>query len=369
MNIIPCFKHIEPLSRDGVRDYLATLSEQHLEKHLASLGQNPVLHVTLEKETHHGSYRVGMRLALGSRNLVVNEQDYDLIAALDSAAETLEWRVRRYLGKRRARRVIDKRAHHVRWHDLQRSIDRQQSPARRRFADAVLPQLSTLASLVQRELAYLQAEDRLSQDYPTITDVLDETLVRALESPLTDSSPDAVIPWLNRFAIDVLARYVDDYRARQLESVSLDEPACTATIDLDPTDDGWLDESLRLDELLPARSDSSAFDAISRGQTQRQALVAMRGLPTRWRRAVSFYYFDEMPPEAIAKALGTSPDEVESLLDASLKFLRERLVEQGIEPVDAGWPADYLVTPPASPQAQRVARELNALVQSAGEVA
>jgi DNA-directed RNA polymerase specialized sigma24 family protein len=168
--------------------------------------------------------------------------------------------------------------------------------------------------------------------------------------------------------IDILVKYVFEYRLRQFESASLDESESTA-LDREPLDDSWLDETLGLSGFDVSASGESGSIATSRKDAQRQALVSLRSLPTRWRRAVWFHYVDELPISHIAEALRMTTDDVEKALDASMGLLRERLLEQGVESLEDDWPAEYLVAPPTLSDTEQIAGELKRLVQNEKAIA
>ncbi len=360
-----CCKHIEPDARTGVKDYLANLCQQYLDKHEDTFEQAPVLHATVKKDTGHDAYSVVLRLAAGAHQLVARNQDHDLLAALGNAAETLEWRLQQYVARRRAHEADAGRARRERWPDLQRALDRQPLPSRAHFARLLLPRLTRLTGFVQRELSYLRSEDRLASHYPSASEVLDDVLVRALESTPADFTESVVAPWLHRLVVEVLADYVEAHLVGVMESTPLD-----GVVELDPTeadveDEDWAEEPLSLTDLIPAHTGVDAFEAISSAEAQRRTLTLMRTLPMRWRRVVSFHYIDELPIETIAETLHMSRDEVRAAIDAALGFLRERLRDQGVEAVDSGWPAEYVVPAPEVTDFQSIVDELSALIDTA----
>lgn len=358
------FKNINPLVKQGIREQLAGLCQEHFEKYASNSNIPPVLYVNLASEPHRDCFRVGMRLNLGSQNMVVSEEDEDLTAGLISAAEVLEWRLRRNVAKQDERRRDSNRTARKRWQEFEVAFVKYPLRSRQLFTNIVLPWLAGLTDFVQRELAYLQAEDRIAHGYPSATDVIDEVLVHALESADIDALGEMVTPWLHGLVVDVLARYVAEHRSQQLESARLDEPVSNTSLDIEPADDDWLGEKLRLEELLPAKDGANPLDVINFAETQRQALTQLRNLPTRWRRVISLCYLDDMPIETIAVNLNMGRDEVRAIAEAGLEFLREQLLEQGYAPPALGWPADYLVAPPPSAESVHIVSELTALLDS-----
>lgn len=364
MKTVMRFKHIDSDSRAIAREFVEKLGKQMLDGESAAIPPDTILRATLNKDARRDGYRASLRLSFGGRILIARERDDDLIVALERAAESLDWRIHRYV-KHRTQRIREKKAPQP-WQELEKALQQQLAETRRDFADILLPQIAGLTHFVARERAYLQAEDRLAHDYPSTEEILDEVLVRALESPTADREILEVTGWIHQLAIEVIAAHVDEHHANQVESISLEGSAVTsAAVDADLIDDGWLDEELRLFELMPTTPDEKPFELVNRAEAQRQALTLARTLPMRWRRIISLHYFDELPIETIAETLRMPRDEVRAIADAALDFLRERLLDQGIDVLDAGWPADYVVAPPKSKESQRVIDELSALVSLA----
>ena len=355
------FKNIRAESKRGVREYLAILCEQCFSRYIGEGNlPTPMLYASLERQAQREHYKVGFRLSIGARNLVVREQSPDLIECLESAAESLEWRLRQLVSALKPRRG---RSGEARRREFERAIDSHGPELRQSFARAVLPRLVALTDFVQRELAYLQAEDRLPGGDPEAAEVIDEVLLLALERT-AEPLPSRLEPLLHDIAIEVIAGHVRAYRVQQLESACLDEPVGDTRMDLDLLDDSWLQDKLRLEDLVPTQDVDDPSRLVNRLETQRQALLLLRSLPSRWRRVIGLHYLDDMPIDSIAENMQMQRDEVRAAIEAGLEFLKERLNEQGVLPVDSGWPADYLVAPPPSAESRQIVDELTALMSA-----
>ncbi len=363
MNIHICYKNIAAAAREDIKTHLQSLGEQHIGKHLASFDHPIRFNATIEKEGHHGAYLVAIRLSLPSGNLVARERDFDLLSAMDGAAEALEWRVRRYLGKRRMRQPVPEPE---RWLELTRMLDAASTTDRRGFGERVLPFVDSLSRFAHRELAYLRAEDRLARDYPRASDVLDDVLVVALDSHLRIDQKQDTRRWLHGVLLEVLNKYIDEYGTWQRQGISLETEAQALSIDSDPADDNWLDDVLMLRDLIPATNAPDLVDEVARAQTQRLTLALLRRLPISWRRIVTLHCIDDLPMESVAETMGVDTKTATGILNAALASLKESLREKDIDTSDAAWPTDFLSSYPLTQETADITDELSALVKEAG---
>jgi RNA polymerase sigma factor (sigma-70 family) len=337
MQIRITFKNIEAVSHPTIEQRLRGLLEERLQptldKHFPSAAIR--LFAIVEKSRHHQHlYRVALRLHLPPRKIVVaREDDYDLEAAERGAVAELERQVRRHLSRIRHEDAWKRKARRAELHRLKGALAAAPLPTRRGFLETVRPLLPRLENVVRRELAYLRATGDLAPDYPTVSDVIDETLVRAQRAAAGDRDPFRA---LLKHMIDVLAEEVARYRSSE-EAASLE--GLPAADQLAETGEDWRleywqpDEVLRIEDLVPAQEESGDPEAaLERDELRRFLLQALRQLPMRWRRAVTLTQMESLPVEDVAELLGTDPETINTWLDHADAYLRARLEEAGLEP-------------------------------------
>lgn len=81
----------------------------------------------------------------------------------------------------------------------------------------------------------------------------------------------------------------------------------------------------------PVSPTPSAQENIEREEQQEKVKNAMLKLKTEYREALQLRYFEELPPEKIAKVTGRNTKQVYNLLSRGRVALKEILREEGIE--------------------------------------
>ncbi len=332
------FKNIDPVSHSSVEQRLRALFDERLrptlEKHFPPASLR--LFAIVEKSRHHQHlYRVALRLHLPPRKiLVAREDDFDLEVAQRGAVAELERQIRRHLSRMRHEDAWKRKARRAELQRLKGELTTSPPPARRNFLEAVRPQVPRLENVVRRELTYLRATADLAPDYPTVSDVIDETLVRARREWDPSAEADRLFRLLLKHMIDVLAEEVVRYRNSE-EAASLEGVAAADA--LAETGEDWRleywqpDEVLRIEDLIPAQQGTDPEQALENEELHRFLLHALRRLPLRWRRAVTLVQMESLPAEDVAELLATDPKTLRQWLDHADAFLRALLEEAGLE--------------------------------------
>lgn len=367
------YKNISGRTDDAlVRDLSARRIEKHLQHFQGDLLQ---LYATLEMRAD-GAYRAGLRLSLPGGVLATRSEDRDLRGALDAAFDELERRVRRYVERLRREHEWKRPARRERLRRLKQFLDERPQAERELYRELIDAQLPALTRFVRRELAFLQSDGRLPLDYPAVDDIVDEVLVRALDELPSHEAPAGMQAELNRLALDVLG--AEAHKARDVlgDALSLEEPlppqwlgrAWTGDGGWGDEDEGWQEDlPPRIEEVVPETEPSDPSAAVDASLARRHLFAALRLLPMRWRRIVMLSRMDEQPLDAVAAALGTSESAVAAELEHADAFLRERLLEAGIETPDGSRAAEYLSAPVRASQEDAAAlAELTGLLGGVG---
>ena len=221
------------------------------------------------------------------------------------------------------------------------------------YGNLVRPLLPKLERFVKQEFSYLRDRGDLTADYPTAQDVIDEVLARAYQK--LDQLPRQTEPlhWLYRIAHEVLAEVVKRRQAEDERFVSLDaKPPETPDETIDERDEAryeyWQpDDMLKLEDVVPI-SDATPETTASEDEMRRHLRAALAHLPSTWRRAVWLTQAEGMPLGAVAATLGASEEDTRRWIQHADAFLRARLGEVDLRPVEPGQIPAYFAPLPAA---------------------
>lgn len=339
MQIRITFKNIDAVSHAAIerrlRDLFAERLQPTLEKHFPS-GSIRLFGIVEKSRHHRHLYRVALRLHLPPKKiLVAREDDFDLQVAEREAMAELERQVRRHLSRIRHEDAWKRKVKREELRRLKGQLAAAPVEARRGFLDAVRSLVPRLENVVRRELAYLRATADLAPDYPSVSDVMDETLVRMQRDWEPAMDERGTFQRLLKHMIDVLAEEVVRYRSSE-EAASLEGPPATDA--LAETGEDWRleywqpDEVLRIEDLVPAQEGIDPEQALEREELHRFLLQTLRLLPARWRRAVTLVQMESLPMGDVAELLGTDEGTLREWLAHADAYLRARLEEAGLEP-------------------------------------
>jgi RNA polymerase sigma factor (sigma-70 family) len=357
MKLITSFRNITEQERPAFERTLHELAARHLEQRLESFPADlPQLHARLERSRHGPHYYVKLRLAVPGASLVAAEDSADAAAALRKAFAELE-------------RELDRHAAHLRheeeWHrkekrELLRRFKQAlaDEPAARReaFGDRVRPLLPPLRRFIAREMGYLRARGDLAPGWPTVQDLLDETLARAWETRAEGAASDDPRHWLYGIVGKVLAAEVAQRRREEGRFVSIESrpPELLPDETMDERDEGIYeflqpDELLRFEDVTPdPAAGENPEDTVNREEMRRLLHEVLAQLPTQWRRAVWLVQAEGMKREDVARQLNVSEEDVKRWIEQADAFLRARLQEAGLTPAGDGKPPEYAVPLPAT---------------------
>jgi RNA polymerase sigma factor (sigma-70 family) len=247
-------------------------------------------------------------------------------------------------------RVSDRLASEIRKHkDLMRKDDlrRRRRRREREFVDAdvflteqarledrvsffayVRPLLRRLRSQAHRELTLAQLEGNVSPGELTVSDVLDETIVRAWDQFGVRPTDEPLDQWL----IGLLHRVIDEYKGE----VAVETPV-EAVVETDAhyeVTDGWVAENepywgeldtVTVDEVLPDYETSEPWQDLAADEQQRWILKRLKGMPRRQRRAFLLHALEGWSLEDIANLYGCGPSDIRNDIERTKTHLREQL--------------------------------------------
>lgn len=193
--------------------------------------------------------------------------------------------------------------------------------------EIVRPTLRSLRGHAKHELVLAQIEDRIRPGTLTVSDVLDETLSRAIENA-NERPPEEP---LDRWLIEMLHQTIDSHSGDQIADISIDD-----VVDKnDPryeAENGWVIENmplwgppepLTLETVLPA---TDASDGGMANDAEEQWILAQLGrFPVAQRRALALHAIEGWDYDEIAMLQHRKADEVQADIEAAQKALRERL--------------------------------------------
>ncbi|TCM45574.1 RNA polymerase sigma-70 factor (sigma-E family) [Kribbella sp. VKM Ac-2568] len=162
----------------------------------------------------------------------------------------------------------------------------------RRDADALVVALFQAEGARLVQLARWFVDDRTAAE-----DLVQEAFLRLARNQHRINDPDRAAAYLRSIVIN-LAR---DHNRRGLVSLRHRPPA-----EVD---------------------DRSAEDHVADGESRREVIEALRGLPRRQRDCVVLRYYVELPVAEIAATLGLSPNSVKTHLRRGLRSLKAELEE------------------------------------------
>jgi DNA-directed RNA polymerase specialized sigma24 family protein len=165
-------------------------------------------------------------------------------------------------------------------------------------------------------------------------DIIDETLVRALEDLPFRSEVTPVVSWLMGHGSQVLRSEVGLARQRDHEGLTGTELLRIRRLHEAPYEDA-IDEvervDLGLDDLAVSTDTREPSAAVAAEEVRDYLLKILGDLPSMWRRAVIMVQMDEQPLDSVAAALGIDVDSLHEMLDHADAYLRARLSEDDLE--------------------------------------
>jgi ribosomal subunit interface protein len=341
------FENIAKPTHATLQEVIRKLTERLLGRNLSRFDEEQVrLHAHLEKSRHRDRYLVKLELHLPDCTLAIGEASEELTAAIQKAFDELHRKLDRHVARIRHKELAERKEPANGLYRFKNVVaDRSQTGARQ-FAEILRPQLAALQRFVQNELAYLRLRGELGRDYPTVDDMVDEALASSYrvfrEQPDNADSKH----WLYRIVLTILTNEV--MRRREEEGVFVSLDAKVPTLPNETMDD----ESERLFEYWKPTELSISKDAPTIGEashSRNHLGIEARNylakflieLPNAWRRAIVLSQAEGYPLSTVALQLNAREDMVQHWIAFADAFLRARLGEVGLAPVQSGHASLY----------------------------
>ena len=255
-------------------------------------------------------------------------------AAIDAVIDILAEEIRRH--KEQLRRDRTHRKKQQQQTDIATTLEFLEQDIRQQrrefFFDLLRPVLRNLRNHARRELVFAQLEGKVSPDEMTVSDLLDEAILRAWERFEQRPPQQPLDQWIG----GLMHETIDEREAKAIPAISLE----TEIPEDDPrfqVESGWiLDnepfwsdlESLTLEDILPQHEVEEPWDAYSLDEKERWLFAQLSKLPKLQRRALMLYLLEGWEVEEIAMLQQRSVTEVGADIEAAQTFLKDQLWQQ-----------------------------------------
>ncbi len=203
------------------------------------------------------------------------------------------------------------------------------------FFALVGPHVRRLYPFVRHVLAYHEAVGDLLPGELSADEAVDAVLIRAYQEFVSRPPRRALKSWLVVLAREQLAREVarlKSWHARTPVHTEEDVPATRpeelgSRLGEETLDFHEPDEDLKVEDLVPDLDLPSPEQHAERDELHWWVEAALAGLPREWREILLLRHVEGLTGAELARVAGTSPAEVERVLDLARQYLRQRLVE------------------------------------------
>ena len=372
------FKNIPEESHARIEQMLRMGFEKQVAPRLKDFRDDLVrLYASLERNRHHENlYRVKLRLELPRKVLVAREDEYGLEAAIDAAMAELQRQVDRHIHRLRQDDQWRRKGRRRELRRLKAHLGGLPVEERTDFIAEMKRHAPRLERVIRRELAYLRAEGNLGPDWPTVQDVLDETLVRAQRNlPDRPAGMDAW-HWLLSRMMQVLEEEVRNWQ-QERAGLSLERAPREDALDEaeDMVEEEIMefyqpDEALHLEDMVPDEETADPEALLEHRERAHLLFRLLAHLPVAWRRAVELVQIEGLDASEVARLMGVPEAELRDWLATADAFLRAKLADAGYElpEPDSGEPAVQALLMQAPPREEgedeaELRAELEALAQ------
>ena len=284
------------------------------------------LSLTLYRPGYPPSYELRAALFLSATTLVVEAEDMDLYAVLDSVVEQIINELHRSAGESPTESLAPRR---FRREALESAVPLlEQDVARGRFAsfyNLLRPVMHTLAELAQRELLHLEAEQLVPKGELTPADLVDDVLVCAWEGFAGRPRQKPLDAWL----VELMHGQLNRWRREPL-SLAMTRPPADHVAEVP---DWWrrsLDAcGLALEDLLPGARASRAAARLTDDSCRQRLFVILARLAPQQRQTLVLHNVEGFDPAEIAMMQDRPEADVITDLELAERALRAHLTDAG----------------------------------------
>jgi len=199
-------------------------------------------------------------------------------------------------------------------------------------------QLKGLYKFVRHQLAYFESVGDLIPGELTPEEVVDAVLLRAYREFVKDPAGREMKNWLVELATKQLEAEIKRLKSERDRTVHIEEdiPETPPTEEVSTLGEEILDfhqpdEDLKLEDVIPDLKIPTPEQIAETKELRRCVNTALAGLPREWRQALWLRHGEGLTGTKLVKAIGRAEPEIERILEYTLQYLRQRLVELGCQ--------------------------------------
>jgi DNA-directed RNA polymerase specialized sigma24 family protein/ribosome-associated translation inhibitor RaiA len=251
--------------------------------------------------------------------------------AIDAVVDKLAAELRRHKELIRHEHLYRRKQHRQ---ELSRRAAAQLQPEtrpldREAFFNLLNPLMDRLRDHAQHELLVAELQGRIGREEVTVTDLLDEVIVRAWAQLAHRDETEPVEVWLTRLLHEVLDQQIADTQAvhsiyERVDAGNSDAQAAAARA----SEDGpvWEEPStVMLEDVLPSHEVGEPWQQLEAIDQMKWVLAQLGTVSAAQRRAFTLHLLDGWEPDEIAMVQGRSVEEVRGDIEAVRQILRDRL--------------------------------------------
>ena len=332
------FEGIAKESHEDLSALVRDWANRHVAPKLSKgSGEGATLVGTLTRRKR-GAEKYDVRLHLplpGKRVVAANAAGKDIRAVLETALERLLRETDRHLVRLRKQDEYRRRARRQRLHELKTRIAALPQDVARAAQQSLDRLIARLERVARHELAYLRAAGDLPSDYPTLRDVVDETLASVKGAWTAQEEGEALFRRLLRVLFKVMDHEVA--ASRQFgEMLSLEAPPAPDAEDQAEVMVGeefhefyQPDAALQLADVI-ADEEAPLPESEAAEAERRYMIDVVKDLPITWRRALLLHELEDMPQKEIAWVLDSAEMVVAAWIDHANAFVAAKAAQAGI---------------------------------------
>lgn len=201
-----------------------------------------------------------------------------------------------------------------------------------RFFELLKPLMARLRDHAQYELIVAELQGRIGREEVTVTDLLDEAILRAWAQLAQKDETEPLEIWLMKLLHEVLDEQVAGVRVTRSihEQVGTgdsdsEDTAAHASEDIPVWEELEQHAAVTLEDVLPSHEAGEPWQQLEAIDEMKWVLAQLGRVSATQRRAFTLHLLDGWEPDEIAMVQGRSAEEVRGDIDAVRQMLRDRL--------------------------------------------
>ena len=330
------YKNFSPSPRfREVVDELIT----RLDRHTPNTSADAIfLRLFVDENAARRLYHVSLTCDVPGRMLAAQEERHDAEEAVREAFTELERQLEKHKETLSHSHLYKGPARREELRNMKAEAATASERKRELFSTIAESHLKQLFNFVRREIAYRLATGDLSPGEIAAEDVVDATLLRAYNQFVNERSEREIQSWLIGLAVEQVEAEVKRSKAERATSVHIEEdiPETPPTEEVSTLGDEMMDfyqpdEDQKLEDIIPDLTAPTPEQILESRELQRYINRTLATLPRVWRRDFVLHYVEDVPVAEIARITMQTESEVDDCLEYTREYLRQRLIEAGIE--------------------------------------